>query len=160
MLVGRRHDLVPRLESEAADHDRAALGRRARERDLDRLHADEACERDTELVTQRERLLEVLAARPALGEVVRNPGRERIRDGDGQRPERARVEVRDPLEHREQRACLCERHPASTSTTHSTGAWSESTTPFLVRRPIPHAVSGPAGAPRTRMWSIPSHGGE
>ena len=41
VLVGRRHDLVVRAEPEPAEHDVAAVGRARRERDLQRLGADE-----------------------------------------------------------------------------------------------------------------------
>ena len=56
--------------------------------------------------------------------------------GARERPERARVQVRDPLEHREERARLLGRHPTVTST----GAWSERTAPSTTRRSSGQAV--------------------
>ena len=98
MLVGRGHDLVARLEAEAADDDRAALGGGARERHLRRIGVDEARERLTGLVPQRDRLLEVRHAASAVLGVVLDRLHERVHDGARERRERARIEVRDPLQ--------------------------------------------------------------
>ena len=149
VLVGRRDDLVPRLEAETAEHDRASLARGRRERHLLRFGVDERRERTSELLAGGDRLLEVRHAGPALGEIAGDPRRHRLRDRPRERAEGARVEVRDPLEHREERSRLVERHRASTSTTQSTGGWSESTTPSVVRRSRAQGTATSAEAPRT-----------
>ena len=150
VLVGRRHDLVARLEVEAADDDRAALGGGARERHLRRIGVDEARERLTGLVPQRDRLLEVRQAASAVLGVVLDRLHERVRDGARERPERARVEVGDPLEHGEERAGLLEGHDVSVSMRASTTGWSESTTPSCTRCSRGHATTDSTRAPRTR----------
>ena len=110
VLVGRRDDLVAGPELEPAEHDRAALRRRARQRHLVGLGADEGRERAAELVAQLHRLLEVRQAAAALGEIALDPRRQRVGDRPRERAERPGVEVCDPLEHGEERACLLERH--------------------------------------------------
>ncbi len=159
VLVGRRHDLVPRPQTEAAHRDPAPLGRRARECDLRRLGADERREGTAELLAQAHRRLEVRQAAAALDEVALDPVRESLGHRSRERAERARVEERDRLEHREERAGLGEGHDATSETTaarpgrgrraprHSAGAWHAATSPGVSRT-----------APRTRMWSIPSPG--
>ena len=87
-----------------------------------------------ELLAQAHRRLEVRQAAAALDEVALDPGRESLGHRSRERAERARVEERDRLEHREERAGLGEGHDATSETTRSsTGAWSESTAPFCRR---------------------------
>jgi hypothetical protein len=63
VLLRRGHDLVLRLQVEASEDDVAAVRGRAGERDLLRLGADEAGQRDAGLLAEVEHPLEVLLAR-------------------------------------------------------------------------------------------------
>ena len=121
MLVRRRHDLVAGLEPEPTEHDRAALARRGRQRHLIGRRTDQAGELLPDLGPEPDRLLEVRHARPPLGQIAGDAACHGVGDRPRQRPERSRVEVRDPLEHGKQGAALLERH-AGTSRTESTGA--------------------------------------
>ena len=116
VLLGGGHDLVLRLQVEAGEDDVASVRGRAGERDLLRLGADEAGERCPGLLAQVEHPLEVLLAEAAVGEI----GVELLLHGRGrrarERAERAGVQVREPLEHREERTSLLGRHPILIST--------------------------------------------
>ena len=159
VLVRRRHDLVAGPEPEAADGDPAALGRRARERDLRRLGAHERRKRATQLLAKAHRRLEVRQPASTLHEVALDPVGEGLGDRPRERAERAGVEEGDRLEDRKERPGLGERHDAFSETTRSSiGAWSESTAPFCWRLARDQVSGGVARAPRTRMWSIPSAG--
>ena len=78
--------------------------------------ADEAGERDAGLLAEVEHPLEVLLAEAALGEIGvelllhRGCGRAR------ERAERPGVQIREPLEHWEERPALLGRHPILIST--------------------------------------------
>ena len=126
MLLARGHDLVVGAEIEAADDDVAPVRRRARQRHLLRRRADERAEPRAGFRPQPEHPLEVLLPEPSVLQLVvelRPDGvSRRLRD----RAEGARVEIGEPLEHREERPRLRGRHPIFTST----GAWSESTAPL------------------------------
>ena len=143
--------LVLGPEAEPGKDDVAAVRRRAGQRDLLGRGSDEEGNRGAHLRPQLEQPLEVRLAEAAALEVgvqltpLGRPTAEAVR------PERARVQVRDPLEHGKERARLARSHPIVTST----GAWSESTSPSCRRRSSGQAVSGDVARPRTRTWSIP-----
>ena len=104
VLVGRRHDLVLGPEAQAAEHDRAALGRRVGQSDLGGVGVHERRERGPRLVPEREGLLEVRDPAPAPAEIVGDSAGERLRDRTRERTERPRVQVRDGLEDGKQPA--------------------------------------------------------
>ena len=112
MLVGRRDHLVLRAEAETGEHDLAAVRGRGCQCELRRLRSDERCERPTNELAQLEGSSEVRHPAAALPQIAIELGRHRFARGLRQRPERPGVEIRDPLEHREQRARLLEGHPA------------------------------------------------
>ena len=112
----RGHDLVFRPQVEAGEDDVAAVGRRAGERDLLRLGADEAGECDAGLLAQAEHPLEVLLAEAAVGEIGVELLLHRSGGRAGERAEGAGVQVGEPLEHREERPALLGRHPILIST--------------------------------------------
>ena len=118
--------------------------------DLLRLGADEAGEHGAGLLAQLEHPLEVLLAEAAVGEI----GVELLLHGRGGRArERAEcpcVQIREPLEHREERTSLLGRHPILIST----GAWSDSTAPLCRRRSSGQTSSGPCSTPAATMWSM------
>ena len=70
VLVGRRHDLVVRVEPEPAEDDVAAVGRARRERDLQRFGADECRDARTQLVAQLHHAREVRASAAAVAVVA------------------------------------------------------------------------------------------
>ena len=80
--------------------------------------AEDGGEAGADALPLLEDLLDVRRAAAALGQVALEPRPGCLDRGSRQRPDRAGVEVRVALEHRELRACLVERH----STTASTGA--------------------------------------
>ena len=126
VLVGRRHDLVLGREAEPGENDVAAVGRRGSERDALGTDADERAQLGARLLAQRQHTLEPLLAETAQLEIAPPLRRHRVSGFAGERPERAGVEIGDAVEHRESGAGLLEAHP----TRISTGAWSDSTTPF------------------------------
>ena len=117
MLVGRRDHLVLGAEAEAGEHDVAAVRGRGGQRELGRLRTDERRQRLPDELAQREGSVEVRLRRcdpPA--DPRSSSAATASRVGPRQRAERPGVEIRDPLEHREQRARLLEGHPALRST--------------------------------------------
>ena len=116
MLVGRRHHLVLGPEVEAGDDDVAAVRRRAGQRDLVRVDADEGREPLTQPVAQPEHVLEVRLPEPTVGGGGPQLVLHRVDRRPCQRPERPRIQVRDPLERREERSRLLDRHPTRAST--------------------------------------------
>ena len=68
------------------------------------------------VLAQLEHLLEVLGTESAFAEVALGLRDERIDRRLRERPVRARVQVREPLEHRELRTCLLVGHPTVSST--------------------------------------------
>ena len=66
VLVGRRHDLVVRAEPEPAEDDVAAVGRARRQRDLERLGADEVPRCAPHLLPQLHHACEVRPAAAAV----------------------------------------------------------------------------------------------
>ena len=66
VLVGRRHDLVLRVEREPPEDDVATVGRARRERDLQRLGADECRDALTQLIPQLHHACEVRASTAAV----------------------------------------------------------------------------------------------
>ena len=128
----------------------------ARERHLRRIGVDEARERLTSVVPQRNRLLEVRQAASAVLRVALDRLHERVRDGARERPERARVEVRDPLEHGKERAGFLERHDdlrLDACLDDGMVGEHDAILHALVARPRDNGLER---APRTRTWSIPS----
>ena len=116
VLLGCRHDLVLRLQVEPGQNDVAAVRRRAGQRDLLGLGADEAGEDDPGLLAELEHALEVLLAEAAVGEIgvelLLHGRRRRARE----RAERPGVQIREPLEHGEERPAFLGRHPILIST--------------------------------------------
>ena len=151
MLLTSHDDLVVRPEIEPGEHDVAAVRRRPRQRDVLRLDTHECGESRAYVGSQLEVAVEIRLPHPALLEVGVQLLLHGLECRPGERAERTGVEVGDALEDREERARLCRRHPIETST----GAWSESTTPFWLRRSSGQVLSGEAVSPRTRTWSIP-----
>jgi hypothetical protein len=121
VLLARRHDLVVRAEVEPREDDVAAVRRRAGERHLRRVDADERGEPAAQLVAEAEHPREVRRTEPAALAVRAQLGVHRVERRPRQRAERAGVEVGVPLEHGEERPRLLEGHPTVTST----GAWSD-----------------------------------
>src|SRR5262249_10923542 len=123
----------------------------ARQRERLGRSADHARDLLPDAGTQLEHALEPRAtATPSLlvkaGALV-----DRVERRLSKRSERAGIQVRVAPAHREQPAPPLVRH----STPRSTGAWSDRTRPPRVRRSTGQICGGPAGRPRTRMWSIP-----
>ena len=154
MLRRGGHDLGFGAEAEAAEDDVAGVGRARGERNLQRVGADERREPAPHLGAERHRLFEIRQARsvpPSKSRSVR--GDERVVDGARHRPERPRVQVGDPVEHRELGPCLLEGHPSEPFHRCVVGQHDA----------ILHAAlraarrwSGAARMPATRTWSIPS----
>ena len=115
LRVGRR-DLVTVGEAEAGDDDVHALGGRVGERDVVGGRADLSREEPAHALAAFDHRLEVgLAAAPVLafpGAQLRHRSERRPRE----RAERARVQVGEPVEHREPRALLGPVHAISSST--------------------------------------------
>src|SRR6266508_121088 len=157
VLGVRRHHLVAGADSEACEHDVAAPRRRACERDVLRRGVQEAGELPPELLTPFEQALEVLLARPPLEEIAFEDAGHRLRCPPWQRTIGSRVQIGEPLENGELGPNRAQLH----AITASTGAWSERRWLFTRRRSLGHR-SGPRSSsrPRTRIWSIPSIGGE
>ena len=116
VLGVRRHDLVLRRKLEPGEDDVAAVGGRARQRDLLDLDADEAGERAAHLEAQREHPLEVRRAEAAVLELGALLALHGVECRPSQRPERAGIEIGLPLEHRKERPRLVEGHPTFVST--------------------------------------------
>jgi hypothetical protein len=125
VLLPRRHDLVLRAEVEPREDDVAPVRRRARQRDEIGRRAHERPERRAGLLAEREHPLEELLPEPAVLELVVELRLHCVRGGPGDRAEGPGVQIREPVEHREERACFGGCHETVTST----GAWSESTAP-------------------------------
>ncbi len=89
----------------------AAPARRLRESDVLRVDVEDGGEPAPRLVTQREDALDPARAAPSVPRLAFELLHHRGRRRRGDRPVRARVEIRVALEHRELRACLLERHP-------------------------------------------------
>ena len=146
MLDVGRDDLVVRPKPEAAQDDVAALRCRARQRDVFDRHVDERSQSGAQTPAELCHV-EKLRDAPAAGlELCGEPRRHRGGRPLRQRPDRARVEVREALEHGELGANLVERHVILTST----GEWSLTTTPLTRRREIGQRSGALASAPRTR----------
>src|SRR4051812_16802094 len=112
MLRVRRHDLVLRSEAEAGEDDVAAVGGRARQRDAVGPRSDQRRELLADPRPEREHALEVL---PSAASALVVPARALVHGPNGcarERPERAGVEIREALEHRELGAYLLRRHGA------------------------------------------------
>jgi hypothetical protein len=116
VLVRRRHDLVVRSEVEPRDDDVAAVGGRPRERDLGRRDSDETCKPLAHALSQSEDAVEVPFAQPSALTVGTELDLHRVDGRSRQRAEGAGVQVRRPLEHREEPARLLEGHSIVTST--------------------------------------------
>ena len=116
MLVGRRHDLVVRPEIEAGEHDVAAVGRRRCQRDLRRVDLDQRRELLPELLAEGEDALEVGLANASVVGARAELGLHRVEGRLRKRPEGARIEIRDALEHGEERPRLLDRHSMRAST--------------------------------------------
>ena len=108
MLDVARHDLVVRPEVEPGEDDVAAVGRRSRQRDLRRLHREQRGELRAHHVAQLERAREVRLAAATLRGVDELLGDDRLDGRPRERPVRARVQVREPVEDREGGADLFE----------------------------------------------------
>ena len=148
VLRVRRHHLVARPDAQAAQDDVAAFRRRGRERDLFRLRAQEACKLAPQRLALLQRALEVRTARAALLQLEALDGLHRLDRRPRQRAERARVQVRIALQHRQAAADGYEVD----AITASTGAWSERTASPSRCRASGHAC-GPRSSskPRTRI---------
>ena len=158
VLLVRRHDLVVRAEAEPGEDDVAAVRGRRRQRDVLGRHAGSAppaCRARARAALACPRVVPGPGA--ALGEVDERLRDHRLGGRPGERPVRAGVEVGDALEDGERRPGFLEGHEETVS---STGAWSDSTTPFCRRRSTGQTASGDASMPRTRMSSIPPCGAE
>src|SRR6476659_5683626 len=152
MLDVRRDDLVLRGETEAGEDDVAGVGRRADEGEVLRADLEQAREPLAGLLAQRQDRLEVLLAAPPVLEIAPVPLLDRLDGGPGQRPVRARVQVREPFEDWELGAGFLEGHLSRAST----GVWSERMRPSTWRRSRGQRSSDSTIAPRTMIWSIPS----
>ena len=150
MLAVGRDDLVVGPEVEPGQDDVAALGRRGRERDVRGIDVHHAGERRACLPAQREHLVDVGLAAAAPLEVGVVAGFHRLDRRARNGAHRAGVQVRDPFEGGELRAGFVEIHCRD----RSTGAWSDRSMPFRVRRASGHTSRVPGFPPRTRMWSI------
>ena len=116
LRVGR-DDLVVGPQAEPGEHDVAAVRRRVRERHVLRRRGEKLRDEPAKRRARRLHLLDVLLAAAAELDVVAELLRDDFRRRPRERAERSRVEVRDALEDRKQRARFVERH----ATTRSTG---------------------------------------
>ncbi len=116
VLFAGDDDLVVRPEAEPGEHDVAAVRRRARQRDVLRLDADERRESRAYVSSQLQKPVEVRLPHSAALQVCLQLLLHRIECWAGERPEGAGVEIRDVLEDREERARLGRGHPIVTST--------------------------------------------
>ncbi len=126
VLLVRGHDLVVRAEPEPGEDDVAAVRGRRRQRDVVGGHADQRRQLAAHALAQRPRLRVVAGTCAPLREVDERLRHHRLRGLPRERAVRAGVEIGDALEDRKRRSGFLERH----ETVSSTGAWSESTTPF------------------------------
>src|SRR5581483_5184182 len=149
LLVGRDHLVVGR-EPEARKDGHAATTRRLDERDRAWSDVEHSREPRARLVAQRDHPLVVRGPSPPALEVGARLLDDSLRGRPCERAVRARVQIREALEHRELRPRFLEVHP----TVASTGAWSERSFPSMRRRSAGQATGGVDGRPRTRIWSM------
>ena len=116
VLLAGDDDLVFRPDAEAGEHDVAAVRRRARERDVLGIDPHELGESCAHVGPDLQQAVEVRLPDAAVLEVCPQLLCHRVGCRAGKRPERARVQVRDVLEHGEERTGLRRRHPTVTST--------------------------------------------